>query len=122
MTVENMFANIPHSLPQELCEELARGAGVCIERIVSQGHRSPAEFWYDQPHDEWVVLLQGSAGLRFAGEPTVLTLHPGDYVNIPAHVRHRVEWTDARQQTVWLAIHYAAAGAIKPAPTGARRQ
>jgi cupin 2 domain-containing protein len=33
-------------------------------------------------------------------------MRPGDYVHIPAHQRHRVEWTEPDQKTVWLALHY----------------
>ena len=57
-----------------------------------------------------MLVLSGSAGLRFEDEEQPRKLHPGDYVNIPAHRRHRVEWTDPHQPTVWLALHY------KPAP------
>jgi cupin 2 domain-containing protein len=32
-------------------------------------------------------------------------MRPGDYVNLPAHCRHRVEWTDPERETVWLALH-----------------
>ncbi len=32
-------------------------------------------------------------------------LRPGSYPEIPPRVRHRVEWTDANQPTVWLAVH-----------------
>jgi cupin 2 domain-containing protein len=35
-------------------------------------------------------------------------LHPGDHVVIPAHRRHRVEWTDSTEKTIWLALHYQA--------------
>jgi hypothetical protein len=31
----------------------------------------------------------------------------GSFINIPAHKRHRVEWTDPTQPTIWLAIHYS---------------
>jgi len=30
---------------------------------------------------------------------------PGDWIEIPPHVRHRVEWTETDEPTVWLAIH-----------------
>ena len=59
------------------------------ERIVSFGQASPAEFWYDQPQGEWVVVLAGRACLRFESEPSARTLAPGDHVNIPPHCRHR---------------------------------
>ncbi|MBU6529261.1 cupin domain-containing protein (plasmid) [Methylocystis sp. MJC1] len=76
-----------------------------IERIVSTGQASPLGFWYDQEQTEWVVLLSGSAGLMFEGEDALHILRSGSYVEIPAHLRHRVEWTDAAEPTVWLAVH-----------------
>lgn len=78
-----------------------------IERIVSEGQASPEAFWYDQPEEEWVVLLQGRAALRFADEAQARILNPGDWLRIPAHCRHRVEWTEQTGQTIWLAVHYA---------------
>jgi cupin 2 domain-containing protein len=84
---------------------LAQGRGVRIERIVSTGHSSPEGFWYDQPDDEFVVLLAGSATLCFEQDGRRLELIPGDWVEISAHVRHRVECTEANGPTVWLAVH-----------------
>jgi cupin 2 domain-containing protein len=75
-----------------------------MERIVSQGHTSPPGFWYDQASTEWVILLQGAARLKFE-DSSELELRPGDFIEIPKHRRHRVEWTDVQQQTIWLAIH-----------------
>jgi len=106
MTPKNIFEKIPDHLPQELLETLQKSEGVKIERIVSKGHSSPTGFWYDQPDHEWVLLLKGSAGLSFEGQTDLVVLNPGDYLNIPAHVRHRVERTDSNQETVWLAIYY----------------
>ena len=99
---------IPKQLPEEFAEVLARGHDVRVERIVSRGHRSPAGFWYDQDEDEWVVVLAGAAKLRFEGRDDRVKLLPGDYVNIPAHARHRVEWTDPHKETIWLAVFYRA--------------
>src|SRR5215204_3145177 len=75
--------------------------------IVSTGQASPPGFWYDQPLDEWIVVLAGSAGLLVEGEDGPRTLRAGDHVHLPAHCRHRVEWTDAARPTVWLAVHFA---------------
>lgn len=100
----SLFADIPSHLPDELVETLLTSAHFRIERIVSQGHASPKDFWYDQRQREWLMLIQGSARLRF--ENSVTELKPGDWINIPAHQRHRVEQTDAAQPTIWLAIHY----------------
>jgi cupin 2 domain-containing protein len=74
---------------------------------VSTGQASPAGFWYDQPDDEFVVLLVGAAALRFEGDHQRFDLKPGDWLDIPAHVRHRVDWTQADPPTVWLAVHRA---------------
>ena len=52
------------------------------------------------------MLLAGAARLRFADEPQPKHLAPGDWVEIAAHRRHRVEWTDPGQPTVWLAVFY----------------
>ena len=101
----NLFADIPENLSEELVQTLVSTPGVHIERIVSLGHSSPEGFWYDQEAAEWVVLLKGAARLRFEGEEAI-DLRPGAFVNIPAHKRHRVEWTEPREPTIWLAIHY----------------
>lgn len=102
----NLLAGMPAApLSDERFDLIAERAGVRIERIVSTGQRSPDGFWYDQPSDEWVALLQGRAGLRFAAEPAVRELVPGDWVLIPAGCRHRVEWTSVDPAAVWLAIH-----------------
>ncbi|HEY4165840.1 MAG TPA: cupin domain-containing protein [Reyranella sp.] len=99
---------MPGHQAEEQVERLAGGPDVRIERIVSTGQASPAGFWYDQPEDEFVVLFAGAARLRFEEGDRVLDLNPGDWVEIPAHVRHRVEWTQDDPPTVWLALHRAA--------------
>lgn len=105
----NLLAALPHGGGEELVEVLAQGAGVRIERIVSTGQASPPGFWYDQPDDEFVVVLAGAAVVRFEDGDRCLDLAPGDWIEIPAHVRHRVEATQADPPTVWLAVHRAAA-------------
>jgi cupin 2 domain-containing protein len=101
----NLFAEIPTQLAQEEITTLIASPGLRIERIVSCGHASPPDFWYDQPQDEWVIVLAGGAELAFADGAT-MRMTAGDYVHIPAHRRHRVAWTDPAQATVWLAAHY----------------
>jgi cupin 2 domain-containing protein len=100
----NLFADLPLHMPDELVTTLLETADVRIERIVSHGHTSPEGFWYDQDRYEWVIVLQGAARLRF--EDRIVELKPGDFTNIPAHKRHRVEWTTPDEPTVWLAVHY----------------
>lgn len=106
MQSRNLFSPLPEYPGEEEFRTLLRGEGFELERIVSFGQGTPPGEWYDQEFHEWVVLLAGSAGLLFDGESTVHVLVPGDYVNIPAHQRHRVEWTDDKGPTVWLALHY----------------
>ena len=102
----NLFANLPNAGGAEVTMVLAGGLHTRIERIVSLGQASPAGFWYDQEWDEWVAVLEGRATLRVEGQPEHVEMGPGDWLNLPAHTRHRVEWTDPDHETVWLAIHY----------------
>jgi len=83
-----------------------------IERIISEGHASPPDFWYDQDEYEWVILLKGMAQIRFKSAPEAITLSEGDYLLINPHERHRIEWTDPNQKTIWLAIHFKIAEPI----------
>lgn len=99
--------------PDETTETLLRRPGLRVERIVSRGHRSPDGFWYDQDEDEWVMVVRGGALLRFEGEAEPRRLGPGDHVDIPARVRHRVEWTDPDADTVWIAV-FSASGLPPP--------
>ena len=104
--VKNIFADIPDMLPEEAIEEILDVGTFKVVRIISHAHSSPKGFWYDQETDEWVLVLKGSAGLLFEKEEKVLILGPGDYIFIPAHRKHRVEWTQPEEKTIWLAIHY----------------
>ncbi len=102
----NLFDDPPSGgAGEELTTLMAAGATRLV-RIVSTGQATPEGEWLDQDDNEWVVVLRGRAGLRIAGEDAVRVLSAGDYLDIPAHVRHRVEWTDADEPTVWLALHY----------------
>jgi len=101
----NLLRNLPHADTAEIAERLAGSANVRIERIVSQGQTSPAGFWYDQDETEFVLLLDGAARLGFADGETQ-SLAPGDWIEIAAHRRHRVEWTAPDQPTVWLTVSY----------------
>lgn len=102
---KNLFENIPENAPEELVTELLKAGDVRIERIVSSGQASPEGFWYDQSENEWVLLLKGFATLSFE-EGGAIDLKPGDFLNIPAGQRHRVEKTDSDNRTVWLAVFY----------------
>jgi cupin 2 domain-containing protein len=102
----NLLRDLPAAAADEIADTLVGGPPVRIERIVSHGHQSPEGFWYDQNEAEFVVVLAGAARLRFADEAAARTLRPGDWLHIPAHRRHQVEWTDPARPTVWLAVFY----------------
>ena len=104
----NLFAQIPERAEDEEVTTVLATRRLRIERIVSTGQASPPGFWYDQDRDEWVVVLSGAAGLLVEGESAPRTLKAGDHVHLPAHCRHRLEWTDSARPTVWLAVHFAA--------------
>lgn len=105
MNVANLFANLPES-DAEIFEVLAQKDGVKIERIISSGQSTPEGEWYDQETHEWVVLLEGSARLRFEKDDRAVEMTRGDHVFIEAHERHRVEWTAPDTKSVWLAVHF----------------
>ena len=101
----NIFADIKESLPEEEFLALVSTGQVRIERIVSTGHRSPDDFWYDQAEHEWVLVLAGRGVVEYS-DGQVITLNPGDYLNIPARQKHRVKETSSEEPTVWLAVFY----------------
>lgn len=102
--MKNLLSNLVEQLPNELIEPLLDHPHARIERIVSTGQSSPPGFWYDQEEDEWVVVLQGSARLSIDGKDRALHMEAGDSLFLPAHQKHRVEWTSPSEPTVWLAV------------------
>jgi len=102
----NLLSPLPDADIAERVEPLLTRPGLRIERIVSHGQASPPGFWYDQAEAERVLVLTGSARLRFADETEARLLGPGDWIDIAPHRRHRVDWTDPMVPTVWLAILY----------------
>jgi cupin 2 domain-containing protein len=103
--IKNLFDDVQSSASEEVFETLLDNDSFKLEKIVSAGQSTPFGEWYDQETDEWVIMLTGSAGLSFRGQSGIKVLKPGDYLFIPAHAIHRVEWTDSREKTIWLAIH-----------------
>lgn len=103
--VKNIFENIPQNLSAEFFEDIISSENFRLERIISEGHTSPPEFWYDQEQNEFVLLLSGSAEILF-DDDSLVELKPGDYIIIPAHKKHRVEKTDTNKKTFWLTLHY----------------
>ena len=107
LPVANLLRNIPPEAGDELFTALVDRPGLRIERIVSWGHATPDDAPYDQPDDEWVLLVQGAARLWIEDQSEV-ALGPGDHVLIPARRRHRVVWTTPDEPTIWLAVHFEA--------------
>ena len=103
----NVFAGLTEPGAAEVFDTLFDSAAVRIERIVSHDHANAEDFWYDQPDDEWVMVVRGEAVLVL-DDGRRHAMHAGDWILIPAHCRHRVASTGA--DTVWLAVHVAARG------------
>jgi cupin 2 domain-containing protein len=103
-SINNIFDELPQHLPKELVQILVHAADVRIERIISHGHASAVDFWYDQPQHEWVIVLKGAARLQF--EDGMIEMKVGDFINIPAFKKHRVDWTMPDEPTVWLGVRY----------------
>lgn len=105
MNPANIFSSLPTDLSLEVFENIVHTSNVKIERIISKGHHSPESGWYDQDVNEWVLVLQGKAILIFENG-SKCELSAGDYINISAHVRHKLAWTSPEEITIWLAIFY----------------
>ena len=54
-----------------------------------------------------VVMINAYDNISFENVASVLELKAGDYVHIPAHSRHRVEATDSKHESIWLAVFYS---------------
>ena len=103
--IENIF-EFPNQLPsQELFETLLNHDQVLIKRIISTGQVTPAGEWYDQEQNEWLIVLQGSGELSYEDNSRI-KLKTGDYLLIPAHLKHRVEYTSTEPACIWLTIFF----------------
>jgi cupin 2 domain-containing protein len=105
MKFSNIFEAIPNDLSNEVFQNIVSSSNIRIERIISKGHASPESGWYDQDENEWVMVIDGKATIAFENG-TSHTLARGDYLNIPAHCKHKVSWSDPNQMTMWLAVFY----------------
>ncbi len=103
--IKNIFGDLPQNFDVEFFQNILESKNFTLERIISKGHSSPKDFWYDQEKNEFIILLSGSAILSFDDGRNFI-LKSGDYLIIPAHQKHRVDKTDLKNKTFWLALHY----------------
>ena len=106
MTKGNLFDGINSlDLKEEFVEKIFEFEDKYIERIISKAHRTPAAEWLDQKLNEWVILLQGEAVLKFKDEEE-FKLQKGDYVFIPKGILHRVDYTSEEPVCIWLTFFF----------------
>lgn len=105
MEKHNLLDNLPEKFNDEFIEEILNEGAFSVERIISTGQSSPEDFWYDQLRNEFVLLIQGYAEIEYY-DGSIVKLHPGDYLIIPKHKKHRVNATDSKAKTVWLTIFF----------------
>lgn len=103
--LKNFFDNIPSESKEEIFQTIFSSDNIKIEKIISYGNYSPKNFWYDQSKNEFVLILEGSAIIKYDDEK-IFNMKKGDYLIIPAHQKHRVEETSKTEKTIWLAIHF----------------
>ena len=103
--VANLLTGLPDARREEAFTELLARPGVRIERIVSRGQATPEDQPMVQETDEWVLLLEGAAGIRIE-DSEVVSLSAGDHLFIARKQKHWVVWTAKDRPSVWLAIHF----------------
>ena len=62
---------------------------------------------YNAPH---VPVHLGSLGVCVRAAQKRVEMKPGDFLNIPAFKKHRVDWTTPDEPTVWLGVRYGGQG------------
>jgi cupin 2 domain-containing protein len=99
--VRSLFAGHDQGVG-EVFSTLLEGGAFRMERVSSFGAASEPGFWYDQQQAEWVALLRGTATLEF--EEGMIDMWSGDFLLLPARLKHRVVKTST--DAVWLALHF----------------
>ena len=100
----NIFEQIIVDKNEERFFEIFKNETIKIEKIVSNGQKSPENFWYEQEKSEFVLLLEGFAIVEF--EDFEMELKKGDCLNIGVMEKHRVKFTSLDEPTVWFAVFY----------------
>jgi len=104
--INNIYdhSDIEFDFENEFFENLLIENSFKIERIISTGQQTPQGIWLDENTNEFVLLLDGNAEIKFYGDEHTHNLQKGDWCIIPKNTKHRVEYTD--KLTYWLAVHY----------------
>lgn len=105
MDIKNIFSLLQVNTTNEYFEDIISEADFRIERIISDGHTTPDDFWYNQDEDEFVLLLKGFAKLMFE-DGSIIELNEGDYVIIDKHKKHKVIYTSTETKTFWITCYY----------------
>ena len=100
----NIFEKIKIDKKDEQFFEIFKNDKIKIEKIVSNGQKSPKDFWYEQDKSEKILLLSGFAILEF--EDFEIELKKGDCLNIDVFLKHRVKFTSVDEPTIWFAVSY----------------
>ena len=100
----NIFDEIPVDKSEERFFEIFKNETIKIEKIVSNGQKSPQNFWYEEEKNEFVLVLEGFAIVEF--EDFEVELKKGDCLNIKAYQKHRVKFTSQTEPTIWFAVFY----------------
>ncbi|WP_234393365.1 cupin domain-containing protein [Francisella adeliensis] len=98
---EKIFDINPENSDEEVFKELYASKNVTIEKILSYGQTTPSNEPYIQDHDEWVLIVEGSAKLKLDDKEYSLT--KGESLFVPKNVKHWVTYTE--NPTIWLAVH-----------------
>ena len=104
MEKQNIFEQIIVDKNEEKFFEIFKNEKIKIEKIVSNGQKSPENFWYEQEKSEYILLLEGFAILEF--DDYEVELKKGDCLNIKAFEKHRVKFTSQTEPTIWFAVFY----------------
>ncbi len=101
----NLFEhhNIPF-LGEEESLPLVSGKSWRVEKIVSNAHVSPPDFWYEQLEAEFAVVLKGFGEIEFE-EGEICKLSAGEWLHIPPGKRHRVKSTSENPLCTWLCFY-----------------
>ena len=92
------------ALGLDMDTHIVKNETIKIEKIVSNGQKSPQNFWYEQEKNEFVLVLEGFAIVEF--EDFEVELKKGDCLNIKAYQKHRVKFTSLDETTIWFAVFY----------------